>query len=155
EGRLGMAWANMLLLLDNPMDRARLREHMLLRVQTAQLLWPGARFVNDPTHPIRVLGIGSDPTFLDPQGNRSPAIIVWEHSIAAMGYYAMWRVTGEQAMHDLAVEMARLVVEFCIFQENGQWIACTAVRYQLAPHEGEALPPSAYYTGSPDIHVGI
>src|SRR5262249_35662182 len=31
EGRLGMAWANMLLLLDNPMDRARLREHMLLR----------------------------------------------------------------------------------------------------------------------------
>ena len=155
EGRLGIAWANMYLLLDDPVDRANLLAHMRDRVQTAQLLWPGRRFLNDPAHPIRALGIGSDPTFLDPQGNRIPAIIVWEHSIAAMGYYAMWRVTGDQAMHDLAVEMARLVVQHCIYRENGAWVACTAVRYLQGAQEGEALPPSAYYAGSPDIHVGI
>jgi hypothetical protein len=42
EGRLGMAWANMYLLLDDPADRSRLLQHMRERVQQAQLLWPGA-----------------------------------------------------------------------------------------------------------------
>jgi hypothetical protein len=93
--------------------------------------------------------------FVDPVGHLLPAVIVWEHSIAAMGYYAMWRVTGDQAMHDLAVEMSSLVTAYGTYVENGAWIACTAIRYLEGAQEGEALPASSYYTGSQDIIVGI
>ncbi len=155
EGRLHQAWANMLLLLDDPADRFRLFEHMRTRIQTLDSLWPGRQFVGDASRPIRVLGVGSDPTFLDPQGIRVPAIIVWEHSIAVMGFYAAWRITGDPLYHQFASEISRLVVERCFFEENGNWIACTAVRYRLGVDEGLPLPPSSYYLGSPDIHVGI
>ena len=155
EGRLMMAWANMLLLLDSPSERAELRAAMMQRLTTVQNKWLGRHFVNDPTRPIRALDIGSDVSFLEPSGTRVPAIIVWEHSIAVMGFFAAWRVTGEQGYLDMAKEISRLIVNHCIFQENNQWIAATAVRYQMRFHEGEALPASAYYTGSPDVHVGI
>jgi hypothetical protein len=155
EGRLMMAWANMLLLLDDHADRVALLDHMSERVRVALEVWPGRNFVGDPTRPIRALGIGRDPTFRDPQGNQIPAIIVWEHGIAVMGYFAAWRLTGDPRFHDLAAELSRLIVNHCIFAENGEWIACTAVRYLQGADEGRALPASAYYTGSPDIHVGI
>ncbi|GAB4136350.1 MAG: hypothetical protein Fur0037_00780 [Planctomycetota bacterium] len=155
EGRLGIAWANMLLLLDDPAGRANLRSHALSRVQTILGLWAGRNFVSNPQKPIRILETGSDPTFLEPNNTRVPAIIVWEHSIATMGFYALWRVTGDQRFHDLAAEISKVIVNHCIFQENGHWIACTAIRYLLGAQEGDALPASSYYTGSPDIHIGI
>lgn len=155
EGRLMMAWANMLMLLDDPFDRVRLHQHMSDRVGVALNRWPGRRFLGDPHRPIRVLGVGSDPTFRDPLGNSIPAIIVWEHSIAAMGYFAAWRLTGDDRYRLLAAELSKLIVNHCIFQENGQWVSCVAVRYLQGADEGRALPASAYYTGSPDIHLGI
>jgi hypothetical protein len=155
EGRLLMAWSNMYLLLDAPAERAALRATMMQRLATIQTRWRGAPFVNDPTKPIRALDIGSDGTFLEQSGERVPAIIVWEHSIAVMGFFAAWRVTGEQGFLDMAREISRLIVNYCIFFENNRWVAATAVRYQERFREGEALPASAYYTGSPDVHVGI
>jgi hypothetical protein len=156
EGRLMMAWSNMLMLLDDPFDREHLHQHMSDRVDSALRIWPGRNFVGNPERPIRVLGVGSDPTFLEPGSGASiPAIIVWEHSIAVMGYFAAWRLTGDQRYRDLAAELARVIVNHCIFEERGAWVACVAVRYLTGDREGEALPASTYYTGSPDIHLGI
>jgi hypothetical protein len=155
EGRLLMAWANMYLLMDNPGERAALRATMLQRLATIQTRWRGAPFVNNPNKPIRALDVGSDGTFLEQSGERVPAIITWEHSIAVMGFFAAWRVTGEQGFLDMAREISRLIVNYCIFYENNQWVAATAVRYQERFREGDALPASTYYTGSPDVHVGI
>ncbi|MGE3173922.1 MAG: hypothetical protein AB7O97_14955 [Planctomycetota bacterium] len=155
EGRLMAAWANMLLLLDDQQDRTALLAHMGARVQNLMAVWPGRNFVGDPSRPIRAMHIGSSPTFNDAQGNRIPAIVVWEHSIACMGYWAAYRLTGDPRYHDMALEVSRMIVNHCIYQENGQWVACTVVRYLEGAQEGQALPPSAYYDGSPDIQVGI
>lgn len=156
EGRLQMAWSNMLLLLETPLERQQLRQAMLNRVQAVLNHWPGGQFYTSPTHPIHALDVGSDPTFLEPgTQNRVPAIIVWEHSIAVMGFYASWLTTGDQRFHDLAADVSRMIVNHCVFQENGHWIAATAIRYLQGALEGTALPASAYYSGSPDIHVGI
>jgi len=156
EGRLTMAWANMLLLLEDPADRQALLQTMLQRIQTVLNNWPGAQFVGNPQKPIRVLEVGSDPTFLEPgTQDRVDAVITWEHSIAAMGFYAAWRVTGDSRYHDMAKDVSRLVVDHCCFQENGQWIAATAIRYLDGAQEGDALPASSYYTGSPDVHVSL
>ena len=99
--------------------------------------------------------VGSDPTFLEPNGSHVPAIIVWEHSIAVMGYYAAWRITGDPRYHLMAREVSKMIVNHCVFQENGTWIAATAIRYLQGAQEGMALPASTYYTGSPDVHVSI
>lgn len=155
EGRLGIAWANMLLLLDSPADRASLRAHVAARTQAIQNSWLGRNFVGNPQKPIRVLATGSDPTFLEPNGTRTPAIIVWEHSIAVMGFYALYRVTGDQQLHDLAADISKVIVNNCIYQDSGHWVACTAVRYLEGAQEGDALPAANYYSGSPDIHVGV
>ncbi len=155
EGRLFMAWASMLLLLDSANDRTLLQNHMGRRIATIQNLWLGRNFVNNPQRPIRAMSIGTDPTFLDPQGVRIPAIIVWEHSIAAMGFYAAWRVTGDTRHRDMAREISKLIVNHCMFQQNGTWHACTAVRYLQGAQEGQALPASSYYLGSPDIHLPL
>ena len=126
EGRLGIAWANMLLLLDQPADRANLLAHVGARTQAIENAWLGRNFVNDSQKPIRILATGSDPTFLEPNSTRVPAIIVWEHSIATMGFYGLWRVTGDQRLHDLAAEISKVIVNHCIYQEGGHWITCTA-----------------------------
>jgi hypothetical protein len=88
EGRLAAAWANMYLLMDNANERQQLRNLMVNRLTTLRNTWPGRQFVNDPARTIRALAIGSDGAFLEPDGTRVPAIIVWEHSIAVMGFYA-------------------------------------------------------------------
>ena len=155
EGRLHMAWANMLMLLDDPFDRERLYAHTLTRLQNLMNTWPGGAFLGDPSRPIRAMHVGSDPTFREPNGNYVPAIIVWEHSIAAMGYYAAFRVTGDSRYFLMAREVSRMIVNHCVFQENGDWIAATAIRYLQGAQEGMALPQSSYYTGSPDVHVSL
>lgn len=155
EGRLGMAWANMYLLMDSAADRAALLSCMLTRVQTQLNTWPGRNFVGNPAKPVTALWIGSDPTFLETNGTRVPAIITWEHSIAVMGFYAAWRVTGDQRYYDLAKNVSRVIVDHCVFPENGHWIAATAVRYLQGTQEGDALPASTYYTGSPNVHVSL
>jgi hypothetical protein len=156
EGRLAMAWSSMFLLLDDPADRQRLLTHMSARLTQVTTLWPGARFVNNPLKPIRALEVGRDPSFYEPGGTTQvPSIIVWEHSIAVMGFYAGWRVTGDVRYRDMAAEVAKLILNHCIFQENGRWVACTAVRYLQGAQEGDPLPPTSYRSvGSPDVHVG-
>lgn len=155
EGRLNIAWANMLLLLEEPTDRAALQACMLQRLQTVQNNWPGRNFFGNPNKPIHAMEIGSDPTFLETTGLRVPALVTWEHSIAVMGFYAAWRVTGDQRYHDLAKDISRVIVDHCCFVENGHWIAATAIRYLQGAQEGDALPAAAYYTGSPDVHVSL
>ena len=155
EGRLHLAWANMLLLLDDPFDRVRLFSHTTRRIEQLKNTWRGRQFVGNPSRPIRVLDVGSDPSFLNPDGQRAPAIIVWEHSIAVMGFYSAWRVTGDVRFRDMALEISRLVVERCFFEEAGVWHACTAVRYRQGADEGLPLPASSYFVGSPDVHVGL
>lgn len=155
EGRLCMAWANMYLLLDTQQERAELLATMLQRLQTVLNRWPGRHFVNNPAKPIRALSVGSDPTFLEPGGARVPAIVTWEHSIAVMGFFAAWRVTGDSRYRDLAREVGRMIVNHCCFVEAGRWRAATAVRYLQGAQEGDALPASTYYTGSPDVHVSL
>lgn len=157
EGRLHMAWANMLLLLDDPTDRANLLAHMGRRVTVARNVWLGRNFVGNAAKPVRILATGTDNTFREAATNTPvPAIIVWEHAIATMGYYAAWRVTGDSRFHDMARELSKVIVNHCIFRDTaGAWIACTAVRYLQGAQEGDALPASSYYIGSPDVHVGV
>lgn len=156
EGRMFLAWANGLLLLDDPLERQELATRIGERIANVQNHWPGRLFVNNPNKPVRVLTVGLDGSFVDPQNNRIPAIIVWEHGIAALGLFAAWRVTGDQRIRDIAAEISKTVVNHCIYQEpSGNWVACTAVRYLQGAQEGDALPASSYYTGSPDIHVGV
>ena len=154
EGRLQMAWANMLLLMENPAERQALLQNMLQRIQAVMNRWPGGQFVGNPHKPIRAMWVGSSPGFLEPgTTDRVPAIIVWEHSIAVMGFYAAWRVTGDQRFHDMAKEVSTLIVQHCCFLENGNWVVPTGIRYLQGDREGDRLPQSSYYTGSPDIHV--
>ena len=48
-----------------------------------------------------------------------------------------------------------MIVNHCIYNRNGTWVACTNVRYLQGAQEGQALPASSYYEGSPDVQVGI
>ncbi|MCR9245966.1 MAG: hypothetical protein NXI31_13115 [bacterium] len=156
EGRLLMALANMLLLLDDPAKRQELQAAMLRRIQVVRAQWLGARFVGRSGKPVRAMQVGSDGSFLEPGTNqRVPALIVWEHSIAVMGFFAAWRTTGDSRFLDLAQEVSKTVVNHCVFRHGGQWHAATAVRYLTGDEEGNALPASTYYPGSPDVHVGL
>jgi hypothetical protein len=128
---------------------------MLTRIQEQQNRWLGRNFVNDPQRTVRALATGTAPGFVEPNGSAVPAIIVWEHSIAVMGFFAGWRVTGDPRYRDLAAAVSKTIVDHCVFQENGAWIAATAVRYQTGANEGLPLPASSYYTGSPDISIGV
>jgi hypothetical protein len=155
NGRLLMAWSEMLLLLDTDAERQTLIAHMGNRVQALLNTWPGRAFVNDPARPIRALAIGSSPTFREADGSAVPSIVVWEHSIAAMGFFAAWRATGDPRYEMLARETSKLIVNHCIYQANGRYVAATVVRYLQGAQEGQALPASSYYEGSPDVQVGI
>ncbi len=120
EGRLFLAWANMLKLLTGE-DVVTLRAHMLKRLREA----PEAKNV-----PIDVIGLGSDPALQEPDGSRvRPAWIVWEHGIACMGYYAAWLVTKEDEYLDMTKRLARLVTNHGCYHDGVKWQICTAVRF--------------------------
>lgn len=155
EGRLHLAWSNMLLLLDDNAERQALLAHMFRRVDNQRAIWPGRNFLNDPSRPVRVMALGSSPTFREPDGSAVPSIVVWEHSIATMGYYAAFRLTGDLRYRQMAMEVSKMIVNHCIYNQSGNWIACTNVRYLQGAREGQALPASSYYDGSPDMQVGI
>jgi hypothetical protein len=155
QGRLQMAWCNMLLLLDTHQERVRLLQHMSTRLEDQRNTWLGRRFLGDPARPIRILQTGRSPTFVDAQGAPITAIVVWEHAIAVMGYWAGYRLTGDPRYRELAAELSRVIVNHCIYQHAGEWIACTNVRYLLGAQEGMALPASSYHPASSDIEVGV
>ena len=69
------------------------------------------------------------------------------------GFYAAWRVTGDQRFYDMAKDVSRVIVDHCTFLENGHWVAAQAIRYLQGAQEGDALPASSYFTGSPDVQV--
>lgn len=153
-GRLFMAWASMHELLDDAQDRARLRAHMIAKLATVESQWLGRPFLGNPSRPIRAVDTGTDPTFHEPNGQLVNAIITWEHSIAVMGLYAAFKVTGNTRYRDLAREVATTIANHCCFQENGQWYCCTAIRYRTGAQEGAPLPASSYVSsGSQDLIV--
>lgn len=147
QGRLQQSWATMLMLLDDEKQRDALRAQMLDKLANAQRDWVGGNLSQD--RPMRPLVVGSDPSLLDVGGNRIPAVIMWEHSIAAQGYYAAWKATGEQGFRDMALACARLVVDHGVFERAGVWYCCTAVAWDA----GRALPAADYRQGSGRVNV--
>ena len=103
-------------------------------------LWPGRKFVNDPTRTMRVLGTVTDLRALrDPQGNAVPAMVVWEHGIAAPGLLAAYRATGDTRFRDLARHVCETIVRHACWLEQGQWRIANYLRYRTGADEG--LPP--------------
>lgn len=131
-----LAWAGMLGLLPEH-QRAMLEQHALIRLrQAAAWQKPG---------PICVIGTGSDPGLLEEDGTRvNPAWIVWEHGIAAMGYYAMSLAAESAELRSEATSMtdklSKLVTDHGNYHDGISWRICTAIRFT-----GEQpLPPISY-----------
>jgi len=153
-GRLFMAWSSMHELLDDPQDRARLRGRMLDKLATVEQRWLGAPFLNNPARTVRAVDTGTDPSLREPNGQLVTALITWEHSIAVMGLYSAYKVTGNVRFRDLAREVATTIANHCCFESGGNWYCCTAIRYQTGNQEGAPLPPSSYtVSGSQDVLV--
>lgn len=160
-GRLFLAWANMLELLP-PVDATTLRAHVLRRHKVVLDNWKGGKL--DESLPIRVLDIGTDPdlveTVPDPANpgkfitRRVLAWIVWEHSIAAMGYAALARTMPIAVAADfqkMATHLANLVTNYGCFFDGSSWRCLTAVRYLLGAEEG--TPIQTYSLISKDIRI--
>jgi hypothetical protein len=149
QGRLFMAWAAMLRLLDGEDDRNNLLQHMASRLETVLDDWPGKDFVGSEATPIRVL----DWTRNTPELPGTPAWVVWQHSISAMGYFAAWKQTEDGRYREMAFWNAEMVTNWGCFHDGHSWRCCTAVEYLLESQEGHPLPPMAYTPVSKRINV--
>jgi hypothetical protein len=139
-GRLFMAWSSILLLL--PPEKAKvLEDHMRTRMDVILAQWLGFHVPED--RPIRVLGTARSPsTLTDADGQPVEAWVVWEHSIAAMGFYAAM-INSEGPDHDrykwAATHFAQLVALFGTFFDGVGWRCCTAVAYPRGDQEGNPV----------------
>lgn len=72
------------------------------------------------------------------------AWVCWEETIAAMGLYAAYRVTGNLKALELALEIAETTARHAFFKtQDGRWYACYCVRWDTTD-PGKPLPDSAY-----------
>lgn len=76
-------------------------------------------------------------------GSPIRAWVCWEESIAAMGLWAAWKVTGNTHAKELALEVAKTITRHAFFKENNRWYACYAVRWD-SDNPGLPLPESSY-----------
>ena len=98
----------------------------------------------DEKHTVRTLSNnGGKYGWRNTDGSPIRAWVCWEESIAVMGLWAAWKVTGNEHARELALDVARTITKHAFFNENGRWYSCYAVRWDtLEP--GRPLPESSY-----------
>ena len=81
--------------------------------------------------------------WLDSQGKQIRAWVCWEESIAAIGLWAAYKVTGNRKALDLAIEIGRTLTKHAFFKSGSTWYACYCVRWDTN-NPGLPLPASSY-----------
>ena len=137
QGRLLMVWANWLLLLDGP-AREKVRANMDRRLENALRSWSGKGLSDDKVRVIK--GNVNDARVIKDVDAWMP----WQENIACMGYFAGWRVTGDERYRDLAIALARAVTRGAFFKDANGWHVCTGVPW----NGGEPLGSAFYYAGN-------
>lgn len=100
--------------------------------------------VNDESLSVRTLSNdGFKYGWNNLDGSPIRAWICWEESIAAMGLWAAWKVTGDERAKELALEVSKTITKHAFFKENNRWYACYAVRWD-SETPGLPLPESCY-----------
>lgn len=98
----------------------------------------------DEAHSVRTLSNnGGKYGWRNDDGSPIRAWVCWEESIAVMGLWAAWRVTGNEHAKELALDVARTITKHAFFKNNDHWFSCYAVRWNtLDP--GMPMPESSY-----------
>ena len=99
----------------------------------------------DPSLTVRTLSrFGSKYGWVNTDGSNITAWVCWEETIAAMGLYAVYKVTGNQKARELALEIARTATRHAFFKSGSTWLSCYAVKFDET-NPGRPLPDSAYF----------
>jgi hypothetical protein len=69
--------------------------------------------------------------------------VCWEESIAAIGLWAAYQVTGNRKAQELALEIGRTLAKHAFFKSGSTWYACYCVRWDTN-NPGLPLPASSY-----------
>ena len=98
-----------------------------------------------PEHTVRTLSNnGQKYGWVNTNGSVIRAWVCWEETIAAMGLYAAYRVTGNLKAKELAIAIAETTARHAFFKApDNRWYACYCVRFDLTD-PGKPLPSSAY-----------
>jgi hypothetical protein len=98
-----------------------------------------------PEHTVRTLSSnGQKYGWVNTNGSVIRAWVCWEETIAAMGLYAAYRVTGNLKAKELAIAIAETTARHAFFKApDNKWYACYCVRFDLTD-PGKPLPSSAY-----------
>jgi hypothetical protein len=99
----------------------------------------------DGIHTVRTLSNnGFKYGWVDSSGKMIRAWVCWEETIAAIGLYAAYRVTGNLKALELALEIAETVTRHGFFKAtDNRWYSCYCVRWDTND-PGKPLPDSAY-----------
>lgn len=140
-GRLFQTWAQMGRLL--PEDQSViLEDHAKTRIHQVMKEWRGGKHNN----PVKILASGKQP------GMDGPAWIVWEHSIAVRGMWALRNVYPTLATYldTLAYEVSKTITNYGVYHDGVRWRCCAGIAYP-SDDEGVPLDPSNYFPGSPTV----
>lgn len=139
EGRCLSAWADMLGLVD---EASELQAHATRRLQVLERHWVGR---NLPDAAVRPLLLGTSPELAG--GHGTPAVVVWEHCIAAMGLWDWFRRTADLTAERLCRITCEMIVEHGMFREGEAWWCVQAMRWA----GGAALQASSYGPRTADV----
>lgn len=110
-GRLSLCYAGFL-----PLFEEGSRPHIIFSQMLASLLkriednWEGGKHDN----PVKWLTLVSDARIYlkDPGGKLLPGAMIWQCGLAAIGFYAAFKQTGDNRWRDLCYELTRTVVRY-------------------------------------------
>jgi hypothetical protein len=112
-----------------------------------------------PEAPVKTLG-GNETAKYGWNGADGRPIVGWQgwqETIAAIGFLAAHRMTGNQRARELALDISRTCVTECFYRWSGggdptQWWHVYATRWRSeAP--GQAMPPGAFYPVQPNFDI--
>jgi len=91
---------------------------------------------NDNIHTVRTLSRhGFKYGWVDGSNKQIEAWVCWEESIAVMGLWAAYKVTGDLRAKELALEIARTITRHAFFKaQDSNWYACYCVKFNTVDY---------------------
>lgn len=110
---------------------------------------------NEPTLSVRVLSDNEEKYgWKDADGIDIRCWLPWQEAIAAVAFFAAWRVLGMTEARNLALVTAKTICRHAYFKVGSEWHVCYGVRWRT-DQPGAPLPDSAYNLNQPNFNVYV
>lgn len=103
------------------------------------------------TNAVKVLSVDNPATYgwMNAQGQTITGWVAWQEAMGVMGFYAAYKVTGDERCLEVIREVGRTLVNHAFWHNGTHWTCAASMRW----NNGEPLPQTSYNYNQPNYDL--